>query len=474
MMTTQETDLQRVDLGGLAAEQDQRLEDYFLETNDYNRVRTGTSSLILGQKGSGKSAIAIMIAKESAWTSLDLSPNQYLWERVKKFSEAGVEPPHAQKYAWYLTLFQVIVNWAIVSLSSEVSSNIGSARKFLLEENLLLDEETLIETIKKTVKGVAVSISSVIEVSFAKNPVATRRPVMAKLEKELALLDDDLQANKVRLAVIVDRLDEFWDSTFDANSRLIGLLLASKEINYRYKNIKIFVFLRSDIYRTIVFPDKDKFPAITVEIKWRRDSLKDMLMKRVSVSLNLGPSTYKEPTDAIMSAEVRGVRGRGGRRKTLEYILDRIHERPRDLLTFCNTAKNVALSKGHARMESEDILDAEEAFSVMKKDNMKAEYSAAFTFVGTLLESLAGSRERMSDEVIRRALKDACERTGTSQEMALKRLFEYEMIGIVQKGDERYYYGDPGIIERVGMKSAVYCVHPSLRRALRTIEVRSY
>jgi adenylate kinase family enzyme len=469
----QQAALQNVDLSGLAAEQDEKLADYFITTNQYRRVRTGQDFLILGQKGSGKSAIAFMLAREASWTPLDLSPNQFLWDRVRIFSKSGVEAPHAQKYAWYLTLFQVIANWAIISLSAEKSSHQASARKFLNDENLLLDEFSLVEAIKRTVQGVAVSISSVIELSFAKNSIEPRRPVMAKLEQELGNLDQDLGANERRLAVIVDKLDEFWDSSPEANSRLIGLLLACKEVNYRYRNMKIFVFLRSDIYRTLVFADKDKFPATTAEIKWTQNSLINLLRKRITVSLGI-ENANKDPTDAIMVNEVIGVRGRGGKRKTLEYILDRIHERPRDLLSFCNTAQKIALSREHSLIESGDVLEAENAFSITKRDNMTAEYSIGFPRIGALIESLAGSRARLSDEVIRRALKDTCEKTGVAQETALKKLFEYEIIGVAEGGKEFYYYSEPGVMEKVGMKSTIYCIHPILRHALHTVEVRTY
>ena len=57
------TDLLAIDMnfGKDDAESDERLKDWFLETSDFKNVMQLEYSLILGQKGSGKSAILRML-----------------------------------------------------------------------------------------------------------------------------------------------------------------------------------------------------------------------------------------------------------------------------------------------------------------------------------------------------------------------------------------------------------------------------
>ena len=470
---TTPTDLDRVDLGGLAAEEDTNLEKYFLATREFAKVRDEQAFLVLGQKGSGKSTIALMIADERKGNVLDLSPNQFLWTRVKEFTQLGVPSPHAEKYAWSLTIFQAIANWIIYALRDTKSEKREAIREFLCQQHLLLNEPAFLDTLRNQPSRVGASFGSAVELSYVKEPTPPDKPVMAELEREFQNADVEIAASGSSLAVVIDKLDEFWDNTTASNNRLIGLLLAVREINYRLKHIKLFLLLRSDIYRALLFPDKDKFPGVTVEIRWNEGGLIDLLQKRVAVSLS-ADATDKTAIQRIMVTEVTGVRGRAGTRRSLDYIIDRIHERPRDLLTYCHYAKEQALSRKHSIIESDDIVDAETKFSETKRDNIRAEYSLWLPNIDTFLESLARSRERVSNEVLQRTLQDACAKTSLQFESALRKLIECEILGVVDKGAELYYYREPSIVERVGFRSTVYCIHPSLRRALRTIEVRGF
>lgn len=55
-------DLSEIDLGVDEAEQDQRLEEYFLRTSYYTNAKHGKKTLVIGRKGSGKSAIFMTLS----------------------------------------------------------------------------------------------------------------------------------------------------------------------------------------------------------------------------------------------------------------------------------------------------------------------------------------------------------------------------------------------------------------------------
>lgn len=54
-------ELSKIDLGKDEAEQDERLKEYFLKTTSYENALTGKKTIIVGRKGSGKSAIFTLI-----------------------------------------------------------------------------------------------------------------------------------------------------------------------------------------------------------------------------------------------------------------------------------------------------------------------------------------------------------------------------------------------------------------------------
>ena len=49
--------LKEVDFGRDVAEFDRHLSDFFIETNAYDQVKKGNRSLVIGRKGTGKTAI---------------------------------------------------------------------------------------------------------------------------------------------------------------------------------------------------------------------------------------------------------------------------------------------------------------------------------------------------------------------------------------------------------------------------------
>ena len=74
-----------LDFGAPAAERDigRGLEKYFIESVAYKRVRSGAKTIILGNRGSGKSAIfQILASRERSAGShvIELSPEDYSYE----------------------------------------------------------------------------------------------------------------------------------------------------------------------------------------------------------------------------------------------------------------------------------------------------------------------------------------------------------------------------------------------------------
>ena len=58
--------LSEIDFGALAAERDSALRTYFVESDSFMRLRDGHRAVVLGNRGSGKSAIFKMIADQSS------------------------------------------------------------------------------------------------------------------------------------------------------------------------------------------------------------------------------------------------------------------------------------------------------------------------------------------------------------------------------------------------------------------------
>ena len=82
-------DIQNVSFGKLAAESeiDKGLKDYFIETGAFVRLKDKKKSIILGNRGSGKSAIIKMLAeyyKSNNTLVVELIPEDYSYEMLQR------------------------------------------------------------------------------------------------------------------------------------------------------------------------------------------------------------------------------------------------------------------------------------------------------------------------------------------------------------------------------------------------------
>ena len=81
-------DLAKIDLVKDEAEQDQRLREYFLKTSNYKNALSGTKTIVIGRKGSGKSAIFTLMRselEESGALVIPVTPDQYSWSALKDY-----------------------------------------------------------------------------------------------------------------------------------------------------------------------------------------------------------------------------------------------------------------------------------------------------------------------------------------------------------------------------------------------------
>ena len=115
-------DVKNVKFGRLAAEReiDEGLREYFLETGTFVRLRDGEKSILLGNRGSGKSAIIKMISdhyKQKGYLVVELLPEDYSYEMLNKTAISNDEEKWikvssytaAWKYLLYVIAMKVYI-----------------------------------------------------------------------------------------------------------------------------------------------------------------------------------------------------------------------------------------------------------------------------------------------------------------------------------------------------------------------------
>src|SRR5690625_4360806 len=110
----QSIDVTRLDFGAPAAERDVLLglKQYFYESDSYRRIKSGAKSVVLGNRGSGKSAIFKMLANEyqaQDHVVIELAPEDYSYEMLStvmsKESEGSWAKQGAYSAAWKYMIY---------------------------------------------------------------------------------------------------------------------------------------------------------------------------------------------------------------------------------------------------------------------------------------------------------------------------------------------------------------------------------
>jgi hypothetical protein len=128
-------DLRKIDFGAPAAERDIQhgLYEYFVESEAFSRVSSGKKSLVLGNRGSGKSAIFKVFAERERLAGsvvLDLAPEDYSYEILQstlKREEEGAWAKHSAFAAAWKFLILILVMKELTTSGPKLKT--GSAAK---------------------------------------------------------------------------------------------------------------------------------------------------------------------------------------------------------------------------------------------------------------------------------------------------------------------------------------------------------
>jgi hypothetical protein len=179
-----------------------------------------------------------------------------------------------------------------------------------------------------------------------------------------------------RYFIAFDQLDLGFDpASPDYSNRLVGLLLACRDLNLHARaaglNVFIVVFLRDDIYESLHFEDKNKMTENYASfIEWdtvrAKKTLKSLMERRFSILLG-----EHDGEDIRWEQVFNEDREMSGHQTKYEHIRDRTYLRPRDMIKFSNSTleaykERIASSVGDGdpdRIDNGDVYNARVDFS---------------------------------------------------------------------------------------------------------------
>jgi hypothetical protein len=400
-----------VSFGAPAAERDidQGLQDYFVESQAYRRVSEGSKKIVLGNRGTGKSAIFKVLAERERKRGvqvIELAPEDYSYEMLSSVLRSEAEGSWAKHGAYaaawkYLILVLVFRALNASGAGTGRRKRSGAAINRYLRDNFAGDQASKLDALISYLKRMEGIKIGPVEASVRTRELQ-RLYKLDEVEPLLPSMVELLEAQPV--IVLVDELDRGWDASEDAQAFVAGLFQACARLNGLSEYLRVYLSLRQELYDSIpaLYEDAQKFRDLIETIEWDEPSLLELMANRIRFSVpTLGSRSSEECWSAVF-AEVLDYR----RNRSFNYMVDRTLYRPREMIEFGSRSVEAAQDRGPDAfpIDYSTITEAENRYSEERAKDIAAEYRFQYPGLLSVFEVFRGLTYTMD----RPELEDIC------------------------------------------------------------------
>lgn len=486
--SVQRSILEDIDMGDIAAENEiENLRSYYVRTGQFTAARKGHAQLVVGRKGSGKTALFYALrhhigAERYGVLILDLKPEGYQFAKLRdmllsKFSMAIKQ--HTLTAIWDYVLLLELAH-KIISDKKEINAAHKDPEKWKTWD-LLKCEYALHRNIEEGdfSERLSALIDAIVKRSPSTNidmgtPEITQMVFLHDIKKLRDLIVDYLQ-DKDEVWVLFDNLDKNWKINqaddyeaiilrclLDA-SRKLQKMLIKEDINFHS-----IVFIRNDIYSFFLDKTTDRGKDQVTYLDWNdTDLFKEIFRLRINRDQK-SKETLDEIWARIFDLHVLS-------ESSFNYIIDRTLLRPRDFLLFIHYALQTAINRGHGRISQEDILHAEESYSRDLFEGLLYEIRDISPDLENVLYGFLENNRTMFESDLIEILQN-CKIPADKIELTINTLLWFCFIGInASDMTERYAYStgyDIKMLLKLGdwtqkeQSERMYAIHPGFSRVL--------
>lgn len=377
------------------------LQNYFIETASYFAALNQKKSILVGRKGSGKSAIYIKIQQELAHDKLnyiiDLKPeSDELLEDVQmsKLFDSPVSKKSFFVSVWKLVIFSKLIYSIYRRIKSKPDHSTQSHDNEIIK---------FVEKNEKFIKMNVFGVVSEIHTKLNKSPGKDSPEILGELYRiYLAPLINcvknyfsSINAKYGKIVILADNLDKTWESKHDLDIQS-ELIITLFEIENKIKNelrdvkgqdisLRVVMFLRKDIFEYILkcVAEPDKWTTSSHEINWENYPrlLRQVIDNRFKYILDLNEDSNIEDT----WKEFFDIKGK---KHPFQIIEEVITKRPRDAIYFVSRLFESAINNGNQKVGDQDLKDAIEVYTNFINKNLIAETKAEYPEVLEILSKL--------------------------------------------------------------------------------------
>ena len=365
--------LDQVHCGDPAAENEAvQLGTYFLKTEQFRLTQTGDLNIILGRKGSGKTAVFLQVRDRTRVDKsnivVDLQPEGYQLLKLKEFIVAQLSYGTRREF---LASFWEYIVW--LEIAYKLLEKDQKAVQY--DSRLLVAYDRLQEEYSRRVEGTG---------DFAERLANLTDRIVGRYQAECGAVDANLSSSSRILEIVYgseirsmraevldylgrkgsvfflfDNLDRFWvpPSFSETDAAIVsGLIESLADVRKRFRRAGIdfywAIFLRSDVFEFVVKGMSDYGKLAVASVEWNdRELLFALFKNRIVRGLESPVSNWEEIWEAVSVQTVKG-------RPTTDFLLDSSLMRPRYLIRLFETARRRAITLGRQRIEEVDYENA--------------------------------------------------------------------------------------------------------------------
>src|SRR6202790_1156585 len=345
------TALEDLSFGASAAENEFReLAGYYLETDQFQRALRGEVRLVVGRKGSGKTAIFAQVRdrmrEERQNIVVDLRPDGYqllkFKEMVLKFLGQGSLEHTITAFWEYFFLLEICYKL----LEKDRLPHTRDYRLVVPYRKLaaIYDSDRYVSEgdFSERLSRLLLHLTEDYRTKYGEdaNRTLTQQEITELLYRhDVNLLRDQVvEYLKVKkgLLLLFDNLDKGWPThglTVTDIVILRALLEATRKLERQLQrrdiDCRTLAFLRNDVYELLVSETPDRGKEGRVALDWSDPDLLRELIRRRMLYSGLPDRTFEELWRTICVSHVAG-------EESSQYLIDRCLMRPRGLIDLVN------------------------------------------------------------------------------------------------------------------------------------------
>ena len=368
----------------------------FLETADFRTlIETSDRTIIVGRRGTGKSALAIKL--EKYWSKSD--DIQVIRVASEEYQTIGLRPWVSQ----FGPKFNLIragsrLAWRY-SLMMESALRLSPKYKFKRTDAYgelypRIDEwreygRTIPDRLRMLLRK-KIDMTSDVESRIGDFAVTL------DIEHVTNTLARACETAGVSVVLIIDRLDEGYEPDDKGIGLIDGLVQGTIDLKTRIPGVRPLIFLRDNIFRSVQMHDPDYSRNIeghTLRLHWDPETLFGFASKRLQLAFGLTTEVTRRIWDSCTAGDLKG---KEGFQKCLHLTL----YRPRDLLSLLNEAFFLAAKNDQSKLIMDCVERAGRTISENRLEDLKKEYSAIVPALEHYISIFRGRNPEFAMEIL--------------------------------------------------------------------------